>query len=112
NHPDNSRVVLVEYNRPRGAITSADGALLARSVEVDGENFKRRREYPEGSLFSSVTGFFSLNFGSTGVEKTYNAELTGDTFQQQLRGLADLFTTNENVGNLELSVRKDLQLTA
>jgi penicillin-binding protein A len=112
NHPGNSRVVQVEYNRPRGAITSADGALLARSVEVEGENFKRLREYPEGVLFSSVTGYFSFTFGSTGVEKTYNAELTGDTFQQQVRGLADLFTTNENVGNLELSVRKDLQTTA
>jgi penicillin-binding protein A len=112
NHPNNSRLVQVEYNRPRGAITSADGALLARSVEVEGENFKRLREYPEGPLFASVTGFFSFTFGSTGVERTYNAELTGDTFEQQLRGLADLFTTNENVGNLQLSVRKDLQTLA
>lgn len=112
NHPDNSRLVQVEYNRPRGAVTSADGALLARSVEVEGGNFKRVREYPEGSLFASVTGFFSFTFGSTGVEETYNAELTGDTFQQQLRGLADLFTTNENVGNLQLSLRKDLQTVA
>jgi peptidoglycan glycosyltransferase len=112
NHPNNSRLVQVEYNRPRGAITSADGALLAHSVEVEGETFKRVREYPEGPLFASVTGFFSFTFGSTGVEKVYNAELTGDTFQQQLRGLADLFTTNENVGNLQLSVRRDLQALA
>lgn len=112
NDPGNSRLVQVEYNRPRGAITSADGALLAQSVEVEGESVKRVRQYPEGDLFSSVTGFFSFTFGSTGVEKTYNAELTGDTFQQQLRGLADLFTTNENVGNVEVSVRKDLQTTA
>ena len=60
-----------DFNQPRGTITSADGALLAESVDVpDAKLFKRQRQYPEGDLFGQITGFYSFTYGSTGLERS------------------------------------------
>ncbi len=111
-NPNNRRIVQREYNRARGAITTADGALLAQSVDAGDEARRRQRVYPEKDLFGQITGYFSLTYGATGVEKSYNDELSGSTVQQQIRGLADLFSNQETIGNVTLSLRKDLQTTA
>lgn len=112
NHPLNARVVQREYNRARGVITSADNATLAQSVDTDGVTIKRQRVYPERELFGQITGYFSFIFGAAGVEKTYNEELAGNTVEQQLRGVADIFSNQQTVGNVQLSLRKDVQTTA
>ncbi len=106
-HPENARPIQREFNRPRGTIVSADGALLAESVEVEGATFDRQRVYPEGELFGHVTGYFSFLYGASGVEQQYNDELTGNTLEQQLEGLSDLLADEQNTGNLRLTVRKD-----
>ena len=107
-HPGRQR----EFNRPRGDIVSADGALLAESVDVEGRRSTWPAAYPEGDLFAHITGYLSFLYGATGLERTYNAELAGDTTEQQLRGLTDLFVDRPNVGDLQLTLRKDLQQTA
>ncbi|MCU0268358.1 MAG: penicillin-binding protein 2 [Acidimicrobiales bacterium] len=111
-HPENARPIQREFNRPRGTIVSADGALLAESVEVEGATFDRQRVYPEGELFGHVTGYFSFLYGASGVEQQYNDELTGNTLEQQLEGLSDLLADEQNTGNLRLTVRKDVQTVA
>lgn len=108
-HPDNSRAVQREFNRPRGDIVSADGALLAESEEVDGKAFDVARRYPQGELFAHTTGYLSFLYGATGLERSYNAQLAGNTTTQQLQGLTELFVDRPNVGDLHLSLRKDLQ---
>jgi peptidoglycan glycosyltransferase len=110
-NPLNTAAIRRDFNRPRGTIETADGALLAASVDNPdaSSEFDRLREYPEGELFAQVTGYFSFWFGSSGLERTYNAELAGQTLGQQVRGLTDLFVDNATVGNLRLSIRKDLQ---
>lgn len=114
NNPLNSAQVRRDFNRPRGTIISADGAILAQSKKTDdpSSEFDRQREYPLGDLFGQVTGFFSFRYGSSGVEKQYNDELAGATFSQQVRGFGDLFVSRENVGNVVLSLRKDIQQVA
>jgi penicillin-binding protein A len=104
---DNLRPVNRKLNRARGKIVSADGALLAESIDVGDNLTPRRRLYPEGDLFGQVTGYFSGLYGSEGVEQTYDAELAEAPLT--LGGIADLFTTKENVGNVTLTVRRDLQ---
>ncbi len=115
-NPFNTATVRRDFNRARGTISSADGALLAISVPNEdpatNKQFERIRTYPEGELFAQVTGFFSFWFGSTGIERTYTDELAGQTVEQQVRGFADLFVNKENVGNVTVSVRKDLQEVA
>lgn len=113
-NPLNTAQVRRDYNRPRGSISSADGALLAQSIPNPDRTseFDRIRVYPEGDLFGQITGYFSFTFGSAAVERQYNDELAGTTFDQQVSGFADLFVARENVGNLSVTVRKDVQQTA
>lgn len=113
-NPLNTAQVARDFNRPRGTISTADGALLAQSiVNPDPKSqFDRVRVYPEGDLFGQVTGFFSFTYGSSGVERQYNDELAGTTFDQQVQGFSDLFIARENVGNVELTLRKDVQQVA
>jgi peptidoglycan glycosyltransferase len=113
-NPLNTAEIRQDFNRPRGAITTADGALLAQSIPNPdpGSEFERLRVYPEGDLFGQVTGYFSFQFGASGIEREYTDELTGQTFTQQVQGIGDLFVNEENVGNVTVSVRKDLQQVA
>jgi peptidoglycan glycosyltransferase len=112
-NPENSRQVQRRFDRPRGSITSADGALLAQTVATGQEGqFSRVRQYPEGALFAHVTGYLSFLFGATGLEQQYNEALAGDSLVSQLDSLGDLFVDRENVGNLTVSLRKDLQQVA
>jgi len=101
------------FNKDRGSISSADGALLATSQTVSGSSdFSRRRVYPQGNLFAQLTGYYSFNYGATGLELTYDKQLTGQTIGQQIHGFADLLNPRPQVGNLTISVRKDLQTVA
>lgn len=108
--PGNVRAVKRDFDRPRGQIISADGAVLARSAPDPGE-FKYRREYPESDLFGQVTGFFSFTYGSEGVEKTYNAELAGRK-TDSVRGVIDLLVDNSQTNDVVLTVDKRVQQVA
>ncbi|MDZ7676236.1 MAG: penicillin-binding transpeptidase domain-containing protein [Acidimicrobiales bacterium] len=113
-NPENNREILRDYDQPRGSITTADGVVVARSIQNNDEDarFERRRAYPEGELFAHTVGYYSLNIGSTGVEDTYNSELVGRTADLSFRGLDDLFVERDRVGDLTLSLRADAQRVA
>ncbi|MFM7685416.1 MAG: hypothetical protein ACKPDI_05760 [Actinomycetota bacterium] len=64
-HPLNNRQSIRDFNRPRGPIVTADGVVVARSVAVQGGQYKYQREYPLGDLLSNVTGYYTYSFGST-----------------------------------------------
>jgi peptidoglycan glycosyltransferase len=109
----NSIGVKQDFNKPRGTITSADGALLAHSVEQPSDReFTYQRTYPEAELFAQMTGFYSFRLGASGLERTYDDELAGQTISQQVRGFSDLLNPRPQVGNLTITVRKDLQQVA
>ncbi len=110
-NPDNNREIIANYSQPRGTISTADGVVVARSVEVESD-LLRRREYPEGDLYAQVTGFYSFHFGATGVEETYDAELAGETAELELRSLADLFVERDRSCSVVLSIRSDVQQVA
>ena len=58
----------------RGPIVDRDGRWLARSSrDVNGE---AQRTYRDDTM-SQVIGYASRQFGTTGLERTYNAELLG-----------------------------------
>jgi penicillin-binding protein A len=112
-NPHNVRTLLENANRARGDIVTADGTVVAHSVAVnDGTEFKYLREYPTAGLFSQVVGYQSFVFGSTGVENTYNSDLTGQSLQVQLHSLGDLLSGTQGTGTVVLSLRNDLQRTA
>ncbi len=113
NNALNDLRVKQQFNKDRGTISSADGALLAQSQTVTGSSdFSRQRTYPQGALFGQITGYYSFNYGATGLELTYDRQLTGQTIGQQIRSFADILNPRPQVGNLTISVRKDLQTLA
>ncbi len=72
----NTRAIQEEMQVERGAIVSADGAVLADSKEVDGFYY---REYPQGSLTAPWLGYNSLQYGRAGIERVYNEDLSGQS---------------------------------
>jgi peptidoglycan glycosyltransferase len=110
-HPVNTRAIVRDFARPRGVIQTADGVVVAQSVEVDGE-LKRLRQYPEGPLFAHITGYLSFAYGAEGIERTYNDELVGRDQKFELKDLSDLLVKQEQVGNATLTISKKLQQIA
>ncbi len=110
-HPVNSRTVVRDFSQPRGSIQTADGVVVAESVEVD-DAFERQRRYPEGELFAHITGYFSFTFGDEGVERTYNDALTGRDRKVSLDRLGDILLDKDKTANVTLTVSKSLQQIA
>lgn len=109
----NNRAILRDFDRERGQIVAADGTVLAETVEAPGDGqFEFQRQYPTGDLFGHITGYFNFNFGAGGVERTYNDELAGETAEQELRSLSDLFVERSNIGDVVLTLRSDAQQIA
>ncbi|MEX2289200.1 MAG: penicillin-binding protein 2 [Mycobacteriales bacterium] len=93
--PKNSRVLLRTYERERGPIAVlAQGGrreAVAESVEVDGPLTWLRR-YPGGPAYSHVTGYYSLIYGRTGVERAEDQVLSGEDDRLFVRRLSDYVT--------------------
>ena len=109
--PGNGRQVVRDFNRPRGDIVTADGTVVAHSVPSDGR-FAYQRTYPTDDLFAHAVGSYSLLFGSDGVEKSYNDELSGNTTEFRFRGFLEPFLEEPNVGTVSLTLRADVQQVA
>jgi penicillin-binding protein A len=112
NHPQNSREAARDFARPRGMIVTADGLVIARSVPTPDGPIERRREYPEGFKYAHLTGYFSRTFGSAGIERQYNDELSGKTIEQKYGNLSDLFDPKDRPGNVTLSIDSRVQNAA
>lgn len=110
---DNYRAIRREFDRPRGEIITADGVVVAQSLaNPQGSQFPFRRDYPTGSLFGGVTGYYSFGYGATMVEFGQNSVLTGQTGEQYIGNIEDIFTGGDGTGNVQLTLRNDLQSTA
>jgi peptidoglycan glycosyltransferase len=110
---DNTRAIRREFEEPRGEIVTADGVVLARSIEnPPGSRFRYQREYPTGELFAHLTGYYTFSFGATQLERSQNAVLTGETGEQQLRNLPGLITGADDSGTVRITLRNDLQQVA
>lgn len=113
NDARNNRKIVRDFDRPRGQILSAEGAVLARTVAApEGDAFEFQREYPGGDLFGQITGYFNFNFGATGIEDVYNDQLSGNDVSQQYQTLRDLFTEGDHTGDVTLTLRADVQQVA
>jgi penicillin-binding protein A len=71
------RQLLAEYKVDRGKILAPDGTVLALSRKSRGP-LEYQRRYPEGPTYAGITGHYSLLFGRTQLEQTYNPFLSAD----------------------------------
>jgi penicillin-binding protein A len=109
--PRNQRVLLDEYSRQRGQI-SAGGQLLAYSVSTNGR-FRFLRVYPNPLTYAPVTGFYSLSYSSTGLERAEDTILNGSDQRLFGRRLADFFTGRDpRGGNVATTINPQVQQAA
>jgi peptidoglycan glycosyltransferase len=94
--PGNTRVLAEEYGRARGSIV-VHGTEIAKSVPTKDELTYLRR-YPGGRTYAPVTGYYSLVYGNTALERAENDVLSGNDPRLFVRHLADLFTGRDPSG--------------
>ena len=101
--PRNSRVLLDEYSRQRGQI-SAGGQVLAASIPTE-DRYKYLRTYPPNPGAASsplanapVTGFYSMLYSSTGLERSEDDVLNGSDDRLFGRRLFDLVSGRDPRG--------------
>jgi peptidoglycan glycosyltransferase len=107
----NQRVLLAEYSRQRGQISAA-GQVLAQSVET-GDRLRFQREYPDGPVYSTVTGFYSVLYSGSGIERSMDEVLNGNDDRLFARRLSDLITGRDpSGGSVVLTIDPAVQQAA
>jgi len=85
----NSRVLLEEYSRQRGPILLGSTAI-ASSIPTN-DQLRYLRQYANGPLYAPATGFYSVVYGATGIERTENSVLSGSDDRFFVDRVAQLF---------------------
>lgn len=111
NDPRNVRTLYREFDRDRGPIV-VGGKAVASSTPVD-DAFGYQRTYPQPELYAHVTGFYSVVFGRTEIERAMNTELNGSADSLFLSRLQDLVTGRQPKGaTVELTIDPAAQQAA
>jgi peptidoglycan glycosyltransferase len=83
---DNARNVIAEQRIRRGAIFDDDGNVLAYSQETATGIVQRHYPYPQAA---GAVGYYSLTYGTTGIEEAFNRQLRGDDLLTTWRKFVD-----------------------
>ncbi len=73
----NTRAIIDDYGQQRGSII-VGGQQVARSVDTGNTRLRYERRYGSGPKYAPATGFYSIVYGATGIERQENALLSGD----------------------------------
>lgn len=103
--PRNSRMLLDEFSRQRGQITT-DGQVLAVSTPADGlVPWQRSYPDPDSVPFAPVVGYYSLQYATAGLEQSQDSFLNGSDdrlWSERLRGF--LSGRTPQGGNVDLTL--------
>jgi penicillin-binding protein A len=102
NNPENGFQTQRSISSPRGLILAGDGeTVLARSVKRETpQGPVYDREYPQGTPFSNVVGYWSTRYGATGIEIANNTDLSSIAGEPQtLDDLINRATGGPQPGN-------------
>ncbi|MCI2237601.1 hypothetical protein MO973_16470 [Paenibacillus sp. TRM 82003] len=113
--PGNSRQLYAEFGRERGPILVGAGQAVAASVEVEDPDdpYRFLRQYPAGPVYAPVTGYYSVRYGTAGIERAVNDVLSGTADELFYRRLADLLTGEDPVGaSVTLTLDPEVQQAA
>ena len=84
-----------------GPIVTADGVVAAESVPTPADSrFEYQRQYPTGDLFANITGYYTFAFGTRSSSAPRTTCSPGNTDEQQLRGLLDMFSDSDTSGDV------------
>lgn len=110
--PGNSRQLYAEFGRERGAILVQGGAAIASSV-ASGDAYQFQRQYPAGELYAPLTGYYSLRYGTSALERAQNGVLSGSADELFYRNLSSLLTGEQPKGaDVTLTIDPKVQQAA
>ncbi len=109
--PYNNHTVLNAQRIKRGDITTSDGVVLATSVRNDDGTYTRT--YPQGELAAHVVGYYSLRFGTSGLEAAEDSLLTGKSgFGSWEQAIATAAGSGQEGNSLTLTLNSEVQQAA
>jgi peptidoglycan glycosyltransferase len=112
NNGANKRALLREYSIKRGDIVTVDGVQVATSKKTNSE-YKYVRKYPQGDLYSQITGYYSRWYGNDRIERTYQDQLLGDAGVLSMQDIEDrLFDRGTEGETVRLTIDSRLQEAA
>ena len=109
-HPLNRRTAAAAEKVERGTVFDRRGEKLAFS-EKDGDG-RYVRHYPYGAIAAHVVGYSSPRYGQSGVESTFNGELSGMNNPERRFGPITGLWTAKAGNSVTLTLDGDLQETA
>ncbi|RSM34766.1 penicillin-binding protein [Amycolatopsis balhimycina DSM 5908] len=108
----NARVLYDEFARQRGKIVSPNGEVLA-NVNPSNDKYKYTRTYVDGPMYAPVTGYYSINYGAGGLERSEDDVLNGSDPRLFVRRLSDMVTGRDpSGGNVRLTIDPAVQKAA
>lgn len=111
-HKYNRRVQIERYAHERGDII-VDGKSVTGSVETTDSDFKFKRVWKNGPLWSPVTGYSSQAFDSSQLENLEDGILTGNDDQLFFDRTLSMFTGDKKTGgNIVTTLNGDAQKAA
>lgn len=109
-HPKNRRLVEEMEQIKRGTIYDQKGTVIAES-NWDGQKWVR--SYPLAEQTAHIVGYITEQYGSSGLEAAYNAQLLGLTGEAKMHNLLRQLIGKERVGqDLILTINADIQRLA
>ena len=109
----NQRNKLDAFAYPRGKILTADGTVIADSVPSGGINYKYQRTYPRHSDYANITGWKSINYGSTDIEGVLDKFLQGTDSSESVANFMDTLTgKSKKGGDVQLTLQNSVQQAA
>jgi len=111
-HPQNRRVRDAHFAQDRGSILAAGKTEIAQTQPIK-DRFGYQRSYPDDDLYAAVTGFFSYDRGNTGLEATYDSELSGSDDALFVRRVMDQLTNRAPQGaSVQTTIVPEVQRAA
>lgn len=109
--PRNVRTLYREYGTFRGPIV-VEGESVVSSVPVD-DPFNFQRTYALGPVYAPVTGYYSIVYGRSGIERTENTLLNGTSDSLFWTRMGNLFSGEQQAGaSVELTLQAAVQQAA
>ncbi|WP_350348329.1 penicillin-binding protein 2 [Agromyces sp. G08B096] len=109
--PRNSRTLYESYSVERGPIL-VGGEPIAYS-QPSGDDYKFQRVYANGPLYAPVTGFIPVNGEATGLERSANSYLSGQSSTQFFDQLNRIISGQDPMGaSVEVSIDAQVQQAA
>ena len=93
---DNNRVRDQQFSVNRGPILI--GSTPIAQSKPSNDRFQYQRTYASGPVYAPVTGFYSYNFGRSGIELSQNAELNGSDSSMAFRRIIDVISNRPQQG--------------